>query len=333
MTSIRPILYAALALLALMSAGIYSLIIFEDKSFMDALWLVVITITTVGFGDVVPSTTAGRIIIMLLIAGGAGLLTYVISTIFVGVLEGHLSDIWGKRRMLKKIDKLRNHIVLCGAGRVGGAVIAELIKDNQKFVVIEKDMSLLEDLRFQDSILFIAGDATEDRVLLSAQVPQAKGVITTLSDDAGNLMITMACKDFNPEVKVVVRANRPESIIRLKRAGADVVVSPSAIAGNRMALAALKPASVAFVQKLIEEKNINLEMEELTLNQNSKFAGKLLMDSRIKEEYGVMVLAIKRGNDYIVNPDSSEKLCPGDLLILCGPAERLTDLEKVATGK
>jgi len=331
--SLRPIISAVLALILLISAGIYCLVKLEDKNFFDALWLMVISITTVGYGDVVPSTTTGRVITMSVIIIGVGLLTYVLSTVFVGVLEGHLRDIWGKKRMMKEISRLRNHIVVCGAGRVGKEVVAGLLQEKQRFVVIEKDFARLEELRSEGGVLFIAGDATEDKVLLSAQAPWARGVITTLAEDAGNLLIAIACKEFNPEVRIVARANRPESIVRLKRAGADTVVCPSAIAGNRMTLASLKPASVAFVQTLVEDREINLNLEELILSKNSSLVGKELKDSEIRENFGVMVLAVRRGEESIINPGPGEKFLPEDLLILCGPAEGLTRLEKVAAGE
>jgi len=333
LTSLRPIINAVIALIILVLAGTYSFMKLEEKSFMDALWLTMTSITTVGFGDVVPTTTTGRIITIFLMLSGIGMLTYVAGTIFSGMLEGHLRDIWGKRKMMKEILKLKNHIVVCGAGRVGREVVAELLQENQRFVVIEKDPPRLEELRSDGGILFIAGDATEDKVLLSARLSKARGVITTLAEDAGNLMITIACKDFNPEARVVARANRPESIIRLKRAGADTVVCPSAIAGNRMALASLKPASVAFVETLVEDHDIDLNLEELILNEKSSLVGKELKDSRIRLEFGVMVLAIRRGEESIVNPLPTEKLMAGDLLILCGAADKLTLLEKVAAGE
>jgi len=331
--SLRPIFYAALALVALICIGVVSFVSLEQKSINDALWLILVSMTTVGYGDQVPATTAGRIIIMLLVLSGVGLLTYVLSTIFVGIVEGHISDIWGKRKMMKEISRLKDHIIVCGAGRVGREVVAELIREKHDYVVIEKDPVILNEFHEEGSVIFIAGNASEDKVLIAARVAQARGVITTLSDDAENLMITIACRDFNPTVRIVARANRPESIIRLKRAGADTVVCPSAIAGNRMALASLKPASVAFVQTLIEEPDIDLSLEELLLNNNSVLVGKKLKDSRLREEYGVMLLAIRRGDAIITNPSSAEQLMARDLLILCGAEGALSLLEKVAVGE
>lgn len=333
MTSLRPVIYATVALILVVSASMFSYIRLEDKSFIDALWLTMTSITTVGFGDVVPSTTAGRIITILLMLIGIGIFAYVVGTFFGEILEGHLSDAWGKRKMIKEISKLKEHIVVCGAGRVGRMVVRELIGEKKKFVVIEKDPACLAELRSEGDVLFIVGDATEDKVLLSAQVTNAKGVITTLADDGGNLMITIACKEFNPEAHIVARATRPESIIRLKRAGADTVVSPSAIAGKRMALASLKPASVAVVQTLIEDHEINLNLEELTVSEKSGLVGKELKNSRFREDYGVIVLAIRRGDRNIINPVPTEKFIAGDLLVLCGIAEQLSKLEKIVAGE
>lgn len=335
MNSLRPVYYATFALIFAILAAIYGLMTIEGMSFIDALWLAVTSISTVGFGDKVPSTTTGRIIVMALIFCGVGLFTYLLSAIFVGVTEGHIRNAWGKQKMFKRISKLKDHIVVCGAGRVGQAVIKELMAGKQDFVVIEKDQDRLVELHELSSagrVLFIAGDATEDRVLLAAGTVRSKSIITTLADDAGNLMITIACKDFNPNARVVARANRPESMVRLKRAGADTVVCPSAIAGNRMALASLKPASVAFVQTLVEEREIDLELEELVINENSPIAGMELKESRLREKYGVMLLAIKRGDENIVNPEPTEKFQPGDVLILSGPSDKLTTLEKVVAG-
>jgi len=333
LTSMRPIIYAALALILIVAAGTFLFVKLENMGLSDALWLTMMNITTVGFGDVVPVTNAGRSVSIFLMVSGFGLLIYVISAVFSGMLEGRLADIWGKRKIMKEISRLNGHLIVCGAGRVGKEVTAELLQERQKFVVIEKDPARLEELRSINGILFISGDATEDRVLLNAGLRRAKGVISTLPEDSENLMIVIACKDFNPKARVVVRANRPESVVRLRRAGADTVVCPSAIAGNRMALASLKPASVAFVESLVEERDIDLNLEELFLSERSVLAGKMLKESRIRESYGVMILAIRRGEEDIVNPDPAEKLYAGDLLIACGSAGNLTLLEKVVAGE
>jgi len=228
--------------------------------------------------------------------------------------------------MEQTIKKMRAHIVLCGAGRVGREVLAQLKYDGTPFVVIERDPSFLAMLQ-ADGVPYIAGDATEDRVLLAAGVDRARCVITTLPEDAGNLLITIACRDLNPSIRIIARANRPEGLLRLKRAGTDCVISPAAIAGNRMALAALKPASVALVQTLIEKPGVSLELEEMTVCPGAPLEGRELRHSRLKEDYDVQLLAIVRGEETLVNPKGTEVFRAGDLLNIFGPAEKLSLLE------
>ncbi|MFX4260584.1 potassium channel family protein [Pelotomaculum propionicicum] len=331
MTSIRPILYAFLFLITFISSAVFYYCEFEQKSFMDAVWLTMSSVTTTGYNDVMPVTKTGRIITILLSVLGFGFLTFVLSTFLTGMVEGRISGVWGKRKMAREIAKLINHIIVCGAGRVGREVVSELLQEKQQFVVIEKDPARLAELR-EEGVLFIAGDATEDRNLLAAGINKARGVITTLADDAGNLMIIITCKDFNPAAHVVTRANRPESIVRLKRAGADTVVCPSAIAGNRMALASTKPTSVAVVETIVEDRNNNLNLEELVISEHSTLVGKEIRESRLRKDHGILVLAIKRNGSNIINPEPTEKYLAGDLLVLCGMAEQLAKVETVITG-
>lgn len=304
---------------------------FEQKNFLDAVWLTMSSVTTTGYSDVMPATKTGRIITIFLSVLGFGFLTFVLSTFLTSMVEGRITGVWGKRKMAGEIAKLKKHIVVCGAGRVGREVVLELTQGKRDFVVIEKDPVQLAQLA-EEGILHIAGDATEDRILLTAGIKEAGGVITTLADDAENLMIIITCKDFNPGARVVARANRPESIIRMKRAGADTVVCPSAIAGNRMALASTKPISVAVVETIVEDRNNNLNLEELTISGKSMLVGKEIRESRLRKDYGILVLAIKRDEKNIINPEPTEIFKAGDILVLCGTAEQLSKIEPVITG-
>jgi voltage-gated potassium channel len=329
--SLRSILYAISFLIIIVLSAVFFFVEIEEKGFMDALWLTMGSVTTTGYSDVLPVTKAGRIITMFLSAVGFGFLTYVLGTFLGGMVEGRISGAWGRRKMAREIAKLKNHIVVCGAGRVGREVVCALLQEKKDFVVIEKDPAHLTEF-CDDGALYINGDATEDKVLLAAGIKEAKGVITTLADDAENLMIIITSKDFNPSAHVVARANRPESIVRLKRAGADTVVCPSAIAGNRMVLASLKPTSVAVVETIVEDRKNSLNLEELTISEKSTLIGKNIKESRLRKDYGTLVLAIKRDGINIINPEPTEKLLAGDLLVICGTAEQLSRLEKVAVG-
>lgn len=323
-------MYATIFLIVFISSAVFYYCEFEHKSFLDAMWLTMSAVTTTGYSDVMPANKTGRIVAIFLSVLGFSFLTFVLSTFLAGMVEGRISGVWGKRKMAREIAKLKNHIVVCGAGRVGREVVNEL-KGKREFVIIEKDPAQLAELA-EEGILHIAGDATEDRMLIAAGIKDAKGVITTLAEDAENLMIIITCKDFNPEARVVARANRPESIIRMKRAGADTVICPSAIAGNRMALASTKPTSVAVVETIVEDRNNNLNLEELTISEKSMLVGKEIRQSRLRKDYGILVLAIKRDERNIINPEPTEIFMAGDILVLCGTAEQLSKTEPVITG-
>ncbi|MCL5056480.1 MAG: NAD-binding protein [Actinobacteria bacterium] len=313
-------------LFLLVALSILAFMKFENLSASDALWLTVITMATVGYGDYVPHTMAGRATAMFIVIGGVGLYTYALSSIFTGLLEGQLAELWWRKRMMKKISKLENHIILCGAGRVGKEVAHGLLKGKVNFVVIESDPARLDDLR-EMGVQYVAGDATEDKVLDAVHLESASGLIITLPDDTSNLFITITSKSLNPDLKVITRANRPENINKMVRAGADQVICPSAIAGARMALSALKPTSVSYVETLVDSKEVNIELEEIVLGSDSPLADVKLKDSSLREKYNVLLLAIKRDEDILLNPSPDESLKDGDILIVCGSAENLARLE------
>lgn len=332
MSSIRSFVIAFVALVTLMAGGIIAYMTLEGWSFLDSLWMAVVSITTVGYGDMVPATHGGRIITMFLIVSGVGLYTYVLSDVLLAFVEGQLLNAWGEKHMIRQIKKLRSHIIICGAGRVGSQVINQLKHEKSDFVVVERNPKR-EGYLHNEGVLYIIGDATEDKVLINAGIEKARSVITTLPEDAENLFITITSKDLNPKVRVVARVNRPEGAQRMRRGGADIVVAPSLIAGNRMALSAVKPASVAFVQTLIEKNDVSFELEELEVSSGSPLAGVQLKESRLRENFNTHVLAIQRNGNVIVNPSPGEVLFPGDVLILFGPGDNLERLEKILAGE
>ncbi|KUK82420.1 MAG: TrkA-N domain protein, partial [Pelotomaculum thermopropionicum] len=234
----RAVFVGTIILVLLILGGSFIFMGLEGLSFLDAVWLTVITITTVGFGDIVPRTQLGRAIALFVVVGGVWLFTYVLSNIFSALIEGHLIDFWGKRRMMKKIAAMKNHVVVCGIGRVGQEVVTELNNHRTPLVVIDKDEQKLKELR-EAEVLFVTGDATDDKILLLARVEYAAGIIITLPDDAANLFVTISAKDLNPGIRIITRANSPENVDKIKRAGADSVICPSLMAGNRMALSAV----------------------------------------------------------------------------------------------
>lgn len=231
--------------------------------------------------------------------------------------------------MNKKIEQLHDHIIVCGAGRVGRQVLYRLRKEGAKCVIIEQQ----EDLAIQfieEGFLVIHSDATQDETLKKAGIDKAKGLIAALPEDALNVFVTLTAKGLNPGIHVVARMDQLESEKKLLRAGADKVISPAILGGWRMAMSILKPISVDYIETVIHDHNIEMEMEELRIDQGSCLVGKTLSSSGIKQQTGAMVLAILRDNLVISNPGAEEEILQGDVLIVIGLREQLRRLEEVA---
>jgi len=317
--------------ISLILSGVLLYVIVEGFTPLDALWLTIVSLTTVGYGDVVPQTVAGRLLTLLLIMGGVSFLTYVLGTIVGIFVEGKLTDIVGRQRMEKKINTLNNHIIVCGAGRIGKQVIQRLIKENVPFVVIDLSEERLMALTEENDVYVVRGNATEDETLLRAGIHRATGLVATLPEDSENVFVTLTAKGMNSQIRVVARANQDSSVQKLQRAGAEKVISPAVIGGRRMAISILKPASVEFIETLMYESGLEFEIEELSIDHNSDLDGRSLRDSRIKQESGAMVIAIKRNQEIIHNPTPGTIINGGDLLIALGTRNQLKLLERLTT--
>ncbi|MHB1125433.1 MAG: potassium channel family protein [Bacillota bacterium] len=322
----RPILTATTLLMAIITLGTVGYFFLENISLLQALWLTFASITTVGYGDLVPITPGGKLFTIIITFFGVGVFLYTLGNVVSVIVEGGLKNVWERSKMLKTIDRLQEHIIVCGAGRVGREVINRLKKENVPFVVIETNQLRVESL-LAENVLVLEGDATDDALLLLAGIERARGLVSSLPDDALNVYVTLTSKGLNPKVKVVARSNRPESEAKLVRAGADKVISPAVIGGRRMAISILKPASVEFVDTLMSDHGLEFELEELIVPQDSPLAGYSLKESRIKQEAGVMVVAIQRDGTMLNFPDAEEILHTGDLLITIGTRHQLEKFE------
>ena len=329
---LRRIKFAFLALFSIIYFGTIALTFVEEFSFWEALYLTIQTVTTVGFGDIVVSTPWGHVIIFVLMIGGVGLMLYSLGLVISFIIEGQLANVYGRRKMKKKIGQLRNHIIVCGAGRVGWQVVQRLHREGAPYVIIDQDEELVSKL-LEDGFMAVHGDATLDEVLVNVQIEQAKGLITTLPEDALNVFVTLTAKGLNPDIKVVARMDKLESEKKLRHAGADKIISPAILGGWRMAMAILKPTSMEFIETLLHDYNIEIDIEEFRIDQDSSLAGKTLGSSGIKEKTGAIVIAIARGKDLISNPEAEEVILSGDLLIVLGKKEQLQRLVQIAKEK
>lgn len=307
-------------------AGLCVFMFIEGWSFVDSFYMMVITLSTVGFGEIHPLSDRARLLTSAIIICGVGNFAYIVGSFSRMLVDGHLHKLLWRRRVQRRIDKLENHYIVCGFGRIGSVVVQEILKVSQDVVVIESKPMLVEQLK-REGIMHLQGDATSDQLLIAAGLKRARSIISALTDEAANVYVTLTARQLNPGVFIVARANDVSHITRLEFAGADKVVLPHLIGGVRMASSVLRPTVTDFLD-LAVRGNIDLQLEQLQLSGASRFNGQTLMDSRIRQDFDLIIVAIKRASGELVfNPGPREELLSGDTLITVG---RQTDLARVA---
>ncbi len=324
---------AALFLAAVVITGVMGYRFLEGYTWLEALYMTIITLTTVGFQEVRPLTPTGRIFTIVLLAGGVGVVFYTAIAVAQNVVEGEFQQFFGRRRMEKRIGSLTDHYLVCGFGRIGEVVCRELASKPVPFVVIEQREERARKAE-EAQHLVLEGDASEEKVLLEAGVMRAKGLFATLPNDAHNVFVTLTAKELNPSLFVVARAETERSEKTLAHAGADKVISPYAMGGHRMAQAALRPAVVDIIELVTHYQSLELQLEEIVVPSKSPCEGVTLRDSGLREQLGVIVVAIKRASgEMLFNPSADERIEAGDRLVALGEGMRLKELERrVASG-
>jgi len=312
--------------------GIIGFMVFEDLDIDDAIYMAVVTIATVGYGDIVPKTPAGRLFTCLFIIIGVGTAYYTFTLVISMSVEGRLKDFLGRKDMDRRIASLKNHIIVCGAGKVGSNIVERLQHEGQDFVVVEKEQLLYQQL-CEQKVLVVHGDATLDEVLLSVGVKRAKGLITALSHDADNVYVTLTGKNLNPEITIVARADRKEAEGKLRSAGANTVIFPSVMGGRQMVSAMTRPVIMDFVENLFYNQELHMDIAEITVKSNSALVGKSVMESDIKRRFDCIVVAVKHGDNLITNPKETEIIYSEDILIVLGQRATLSNLNEWAAAK
>lgn len=317
------------ALVIVFALGIIGYILIEGWTFLEACFMTVITLATVGYGETRPLTQAGRIFTIFFIIGGYGVVLYGISSLTAFLVEGELKDILRRRKMEKNISKLTDHYIICGADTTGEFIIEEMQKTNKQFVVIEKDKNIVNNL-LEKNILIIEGDATHDEVLIEAGIKNAKGLISVLPNDKDNLFVVLTAKGLNPNLRIVAKAVEEESQNKLRRAGADAIVSPNYIGGLRMVSEMIRPTVVSFLDTMMREKGSTLRVEDVEITPLSNFIGKTLDELKIPQKVNLSVVAIKHPSTdtYEFNPKASSKLGEGDFLIVMGEIVQVEKLRE-----
>jgi voltage-gated potassium channel len=298
----------------------------EGLTFLDALYLTITTITTVGYGDITPETSQGRIFATILILSGVGITLYVLIEIIGAVVEGRLREALGIVRVRRGVAKLKNHKIICGGGRTGNVIADEFKRDGLDFVVIEHDPEVVKELRKRDSPV-VEGDATKDITLLEAGVKRASGLVSTLPSDCSNLLLCITAKDLNRKLEVVARASSEEAAKRLYSIGVKKVVIVEEIGGRRLAKSLIKPAVVDFLEFVTEKGETSLE--SIKVEPGANIANKKVKELKLTEKIGTIIIALIRDDTVISYVGPEDEIREGDTVLVVGKKESLEKLEEL----
>ncbi len=298
----------------------------QGATWLDALFMTVTTITTIGYGEIIHLNSVGRVFTMFIAIFGIGSLFYSLTVVMDNLVSSRLVDPMGEKRMQREIDQLREHIIIAGLGRVGKQAAAELDESAVPFVIVDPGIPS-QHYAHQHGYLHVLGDATSDETLLKAGIERANGLIVTTSDDASNLYIVLSARVLKSDLYIVSRAVDDTSIPKLVRAGANRAISPYAIGGRRLAHLILSPTVVDFFDTVIKRGDESLNLEGIQVPQGARTIGKSLASLQASEKAGASILVILRGNRVLPNPDQEMILHSGDQLLALGTIEQLDNLE------
>ena len=332
MNSVRHLRISVGLLVVIIAIGTLGYSLIEGWPPFDALYMTIITLSTVGFKAVHNMSSEGKLFTIFLIISGTGMIAYTLSSLLQFTLEGQLRKILGRKKLESRISKLKNHYIICGFGRIGHLICREFQSRPLPFVVVEKDPHLMERIN-REGYMYVDGDATDDETLQAAGIDVAKGLITAVTSDTDNVYITLTARGLNPKLFILARSGEEGSEKKLMRAGASKVISPYTIGANRMAQAILRPSVVDFIEIATASENLELQIEEIAVSADSVLAGKSLVDSGIRQSMGIIIVGIKQVDGHMVfNPPPHKVIEPNSVLITLGEQPAITKLEKLARG-
>ena len=309
--------------------GALGYMVIEGWSFLDAIYMTVITLATVGYGEVHEVSPTGRIFTVFLIFTGVGFFLYVAGNVVQFVVEGRIRHILGRRVLDKQISKLKDHFIVCGYGRMGRALCSYLIQRYLDVVVIEQNVGRVP-VMDNDGILYLVGEATDEAILLKAGIKRARGIIPVLGSDADNVFLVLIAKRLNPDIFVVARANQNESEKTLYDAGTDKVVSPFALGGRRMAHAILRPTVIHFLELAFADDDTDIHVEEFPVSAASKLIEVPLSESGLRQDLDLIILSVKKADGSMCfNPKASHQLEAGDTVVAVGRNKNLMQMARI----
>jgi len=325
----RNLVIAVIAFLLVLIIGIVGYATIEKWSILKSAFMTAITLTTIGYSDYELSDS-GKIFTLILIVIGLSIYAYALGNVTAFIVEGHLGYYIRRRKMDKEISKLKNHYIVCGAGDTGIHIINELIKVDKDFVVIDLDEKRIEEISKDNRILYIIGDAANDEILLKAGIEKANGLAASLPEDRDNLFVVLTARSLNENLLIVSKAVEESSIEKIKKAGANKIISPNFLGGLKLASMLLRPNVVEFLDIMLYSLKIT-RFEEAILGEKSELVGMTLKEAKIPERTDLVVVAVRRSDnkEFIYNPKADQKLSAGDSLVVIATNKQLEHIRKI----
>jgi len=321
----------ALFIVFVIVVGTAGYMLIEGWSFVDAFYMTAITITTVGYGEVHPLSTGGRLFTIFISFTGVGAIFYAFTLFMTLLAGGTLVERRERKRLARMLENLNDHFILCGFGRMGEIIAREFARQDVPFVVIERDVDRMH-LAMDQGFLAVEADASNEEVLRRVGIDRARGLIAAVSTDAENVYAVLSARLLKPDLFIVGRAETEDARTKLRRAGADRVISPYHLGGLQLAQTALRPAVVDFVQLATSSENMDLNLEQVHIGPGSPLDGKSLIDAGLRQRFGVVVVGIRRKDGKMdFNPEPETAMRAGDDLVVLGRAGSLKELETAAT--
>lgn len=311
--------------------GTFGYMLIEHWSLIDSFYMTIITVSTVGFGEVMPLSSAGKIFTSLLIITSFGTFAFAVTSITSYLMGGEYKRYYTNHKLQNMVNKLEKHVIVCGLGRVGRQTIKELKAHGKPFVCLERDMEVVEFNRTNKQVLAVDGDATEDSNLIRAGIKEAEAIITTLPNDADNLYVVLAARELNPKLRIISRASKASSVRKLKIAGADHVIMPDTVGGSHMASLVVTPDVLEFLDNIAITGDANVNLEEVSFSSLPEdFKYLTISELRARKVSGCNIVGYKTPNgEFVVNPDPDLKIIPNSKLFVLGTPEQIKKLNEV----
>jgi voltage-gated potassium channel len=321
---------AVLLLLIVIALGTAGYIVIEGWPPWDAFYMTITTVATVGYREVHELSRAGQVFTVGLIVCGVSTVLYTFTALMTLLVEGAVHRRFRQRRLQQMLDDLSGHYIVCGYGRIGSIIAEEFRRQNVPFVIIERDNARLQ-AALEAGVVAVEADASDEEVLKRVRIDRARGFIAAVGSDAENVYAVLTARLLKPDLFILGRAETEDARRKLRRAGADRVISPYQIGGQQLAQTALRPAVVDFVQFATSSENVELSMEQVKIEPGAKLAGKSLVEANLRQRFGVVVVGIQRsGGQMEFNPAPEAIMQPGDYLVVLGRSESLRELEGAA---